>query len=303
MIRAGIDIGTNTFLLLVARVEINQIVDVLRDEARVVRLGQGVDATGKFQEEALARARTCLNEYHGILQEFSGVQCRLVATSASRDVSNAPEFFDEIKSTYGFDVQIVSGAEEAQLSYQGTLSGVTNPEDYLVLDIGGGSTEFVTKIDGTELIRNSFDLGCVRLTERFVHSDPATKEELAELRNFVRSQFSQKQDFFGKFKGKRCMSVAGTATYLAGVAQDLSKFLPEKVDRYNLQLETLGVVLERMIPMLAKERIGLGGMDAGRADVILSGAIILEESLRALDKDETEVSIRGLRYGIVLEGN
>ena len=300
MIRASIDIGTNTFLLLVAEVEGDQVVKVLRDEARVVRLGQGVDATGLFHFEAMKRAYRCLEEYHRFLSAFPGVECRVVATSASRDVKNSADFFKEIKQRYGFLVDVVSGEVEAQLSYLGSLSGIKNPDEYLVIDIGGGSTEIVT-MKNNVLIRKSFDVGCVRLTERFIENNPAQKNELTQIRDYIKQLFHDSSHFFSLCQGKSCMSVAGTATYLAAMAAKLSTFDPKIIDGYRLDHNKLEELIKELAPMTNEQRLGLGGMDKGRADVIVSGAIILDEVLHSLGALSSEVSIRGLRYGIVLE--
>ena len=146
----------------------------------------------------------------------------------------------------------------------------------------------------------SFNLGCVRLTERFLHSDPPSETELLDLEDLVAGMFNKYSTLFSKVKGKKMIAVAGTPTYLSSAAQNLSEFIPEKIHGSFLSVSEISALIEKFSSLKSSERLGLGGMDAGRADVIIAGAIILREVLRSSDMHGVEVSTRGLRYGLVL---
>jgi exopolyphosphatase/guanosine-5'-triphosphate,3'-diphosphate pyrophosphatase len=303
MLKAGIDIGTNTILLLVAEVENGVVKRVLEDHVRVVRLGQGVDQARAFHPEAMERALACFRDYSAALKKYPGIELRAVATSGSRDAKNSPEFFEKVKRETGIAIEVISGEEEALLSFRGALpDGVEAPERLAVLDIGGGSTEIVGLIHkGSEsLFRFSFEMGCVRLTERFLASDPPLPSELEMLRAFVRAELSKQREILEGLKGRELVGVAGTATYLAAAALGLPKFEPEHIQGAKITLEQVKVLGATFAKMTAANRLGIGGMDRGRADVIVAGAIILEEVLVAGGLDGFTASVRGLRYGAVL---
>lgn len=310
MLRAGIDIGTNTVLLLIAEVEGRKVSRVLRDEVRVVRLGQGVDTNKNFSPEAIARARACFAEYAEILKEYPGIPVRAVATSGSRDAANSRAFFAEIRKEHGIPIEVISGEEEALLSFRGALSGEAEDAAKLaVLDIGGGSTEIVglkeksfgkTNFTAEDLFKFSFDIGCVRLTERFLKSDPPEAAEIASLRAYVKELIFEKSALFRQMEKRTLVGVAGTATYLASSALGLRKFDPEKVHGSRLGAADLKELIQKFSVMSAAERLGIGGMDKGRADVIVGGAIILQEVMDLAKLASIRVSVRGLRYGAVL---
>jgi exopolyphosphatase/guanosine-5'-triphosphate,3'-diphosphate pyrophosphatase len=304
-LRAGIDIGTNTILLLIAETEGAQVTKVLEDHVRVVRLGQGVDKNRAFHPEAMERARACFRDYSAALAKYPGISVRAVATSGSRDAANSADFFAEIEKEYGIKIRVISGEEEAQMSFLGALGGeIERPERIAVIDIGGGSTEIVGRLGaGSErLFRFSFDMGCVRLTERYMPSDPPVDSQIQKLRAFVKEELAKQREIVERLRGRNLIGVAGTATYLASSALGLPKFDPEKVHGATLSLEAIQGLLEGFSRMSAAERLGVGGMDKGRADVIVAGAVILEETMRAAGLGELTASVRGLRYGAVLTG-
>ncbi len=300
MLRAGIDIGTNTILLLIAKVEEKNL-QVLEDRVTVVRLGEGVDEHHTFQPQALDRAIACFENYKTILSQYENPEIRAVATAGSRQASNAPVFFQKIEKLLGAPIRIITGEEEAQYSFYGALIVPEAQENYAVVDIGGGSTEIITLDSQQKLLRKSFDVGCVRLTERFFSNDPPTGKEQEELYNYVQELFYGEKDFFEKFHNKRWLGVAGTATYVASSILELSTFEPAKVQGTSFDLVQLHKLIRRFSSMSTNSRLGVGGMDKGRADVILAGAIILQLCLEAGKQTSIEVSTRGLRYGLVLE--
>lgn len=295
---AGIDIGTNTILLLIARVEHGEIKEVLEDHVRVVRLGEGLVESGLFSEQAMQRARDCFTDYREILDKYKMGFLRAAATAGARAAGNAEKFFAEVKENYGIAVDIISGEEEAQLSFLGSVEG--NPRDAAVLDIGGGSTEIVGVLDNSEemLLRHSFPVGCVKMHERFL-SDRPTDSELTELRTFLQENFAG-NTVLQSLRAKNWIAVAGTATYLAAAHLGLPEFSVEKVHGHTLQLYDVTTLIDRLKQLTAAERLGIGGMDQGRADVIVAGAVILQTLMQEADVASVQVSCRGMRFGLVL---
>jgi exopolyphosphatase/guanosine-5'-triphosphate,3'-diphosphate pyrophosphatase len=302
-LRAGIDIGTNTILLLVAEVEVGRVARVLEDHVRVVRLGQGVDKARAFHADAMERAMACFRDYAAVLRRFPGVDVRAVATSGSRDARNSGELFARVEKETGIRIRVISGEEEALLSFRGALpDGLADPHSIAVLDIGGGSTEVVGLEPGSfeRLFRFSFEMGCVRLTERFLPGDPPPASQIQELRAFVRAELGKQKEILASLHGRELVGVAGTATYLASSVLGLRAFEPGKVQGARVTLAQVRELRERFAGLTAADRLGIGGMDRGRADVIVAGACILEEVLVAAGLEGFTASARGLRYGAVL---
>ena len=276
---------------------------VLEDHVRVVRLGQGVDKNRAFHPDATARALACFRDYGSFLKKYPGIDVRAVATSGSRDAKNSPEFFAEVERETGIHIRVISGEEEALLSFRGALpAGARDPQRIAVLDIGGGSTEIVGLADqGSEkLFRYSFEMGCVRLSERFLLSDPPADEQIGSLSAFVREALAKKPEILNALRGRELIGVAGTATYLASSSLALTSFEADKVQGARVTLPQVRALLARFRHMTAAARLGIGGMDRGRADVIVAGAVILEEVLTAGGLNGYTASVRGLRYGAVL---
>ncbi len=309
-LRAGIDIGTNTILLLIAEVEQGRVIRVLEDHVRVVRLGQGVDKNRVFHVDAMERARSCFRDYAAVLKKYPGIDVRAMATSGSRDAANSGVFFAEIYQETGIPIHVISGEEEARLTFCGALpEGISDPAAYAVLDIGGGSTEIVGIESGQSSIQNpaklfrySFNMGCVRLAERFLVNDPPQDSQIHKLKDFVKQELSREPWIVKALRGRKLIGVAGTATYLASSALGLDAFDPAKVQGTILSLQDIRGLIQRFSQLTSPQRLGIGGMDRGRADVIVAGALILEEVLVAAALDSLKVSVRGLRYGIVVTG-
>lgn len=300
-LRAGIDIGTNTILLLIAKVEGERVSEVLHDEVRVVRLGQGVDQARAFSPEAMARAMACFREYAEILANYPGIDVRAVATSGSRDAKNSADFFQQVKAETGISIRVISGEEEALLSFRGAVPNHNaQPENIAVLDIGGGSTEVVGLDPVGKLFRFSFDIGCVRMQERFLKSDPPKDSQIQELRSFVKEELAARPEIFSMLRERKLVGVAGTVTYLTAAALGLREFDPVEVDGAKLDKRDVHALIGRFRMMNTEQRLGIGGMDRGRADVIVAGALILEEILEAAHLESLQASVRGLRYGAVI---
>lgn len=296
---AALDLGTNTFLLLVAEVDSGRVTKVLHDEARVVRLGQDVNQTRRFHPDALERAKECLREYSSIIRSY-GVECVLgCATSAARDVENR-EALLKIGAENDIPIKIISGEREAELTFLGTIPDeLATPVQ--IIDIGGGSTEFVLGDKRGIISRISLDIGSVRLTEKFITRHPIPANELEQLRNAVRIELEELDSLYNRAEMSSSeipvIAVAGTATTLATIDQGLP-FESERVHGYRLSVKRLDHWIERMAAMTIEERQKLAGMEPKRADVIVTGAMILKQAAEKIGVQDLEVSVRGLRYGI-----
>jgi exopolyphosphatase/guanosine-5'-triphosphate,3'-diphosphate pyrophosphatase len=281
---AVVDIGTNTTRLLVAEVEDGQVVELER-RTRITRLGQDVDATGRLADEAMDRVAETIAGYREVIDRVGAKTVVAVATSAMRDSANGPQFHDYLQQKYGVDARTISGDEEARLTFLGATAGRNDDRETVVIDIGGGSTEYVLGRAGEDpSFHTSTQMGSVRHTERFLHSDPPKPDELQALGEDVRATVP-------RIHAEHAIAVAGTATSLAAIDG------AEEVHGYHL---TLGGC-ERLAAMLAAmpldERRHVKGLHPDRAPTIVAGAVILTESVRALGLDEVEISDRDLLHG------
>lgn len=310
MSRVGaIDCGTNSIRLLIADVDADgRLADVHR-EMRIVRLGQGVDATGQFAPDALTRTRTALMDYAELLRRYDVPTVRMVATSATRDAANRDVFFAmtaEVLSAVvpGAVAEVITGTEEAELSFRGAVNELDTAEGpFVVVDLGGGSTEVVL---GTRDMDASFsaDIGCVRLTERCLHSDPPTAQEVAAAREVVRDGLGQAFSAVPVERAVTWVGVAGTMTTVSALAHKMSTYDSEAIHLSRTAFGDLLPVCDELIAMTRAQRAALGPMHEGRVDVIGGGAIIVEELANALGRragiDELVVSEHDILDGIAL---
>ena len=307
MSRVGaIDCGTNSIRLLIVDQLNGQLRDVHR-EMRIVRLGQGVDATGHFAPDALERTRTALTDYAVLLNKHRVERLRMVATSAARDAANRDVFFAMTADILGAVIpgsvaEMISGAEEAELSFRGAIDELDSAAaPFVVVDLGGGSTEVVL---GEDVVRASFsaDIGCVRVTERFLHSDPPTAEEVAAARQLVQQRLDVALRAVPVAAARTWVGVAGTMTTLAALAQNMRAYDSAAIHLSRVRRAELLAVCERLIGMTRAERAALGPMHEGRADVIGAGGIIVEELAQVLHDragiDELIVSEHDILDGI-----
>lgn len=295
MIRASIDLGTNTCLLLIAEIGPDGVQKILEDHARIVRLGQGVDHNRVLQEEAKDRAIQCLREYASAVKkagvELADVIC--LATSQARDAGNSAEFFSHVEREIGFRFQVISGEEEAQLTFLGGLLPGMNPKDHAVIDIGGGSTEIITHSGG-----QSLDVGSVRFTERFLKSDPVTDEEFWNCQDAIDLALLDLRPWREEIlPAPQLVAVAGTATTLAAWYLGLAKFDASQIDGVTLTRGDVHRQVEELKWRTVRERSELPGVEAQRADVLLAGALILWRTLEILEFKNCKTSTRGLRFG------
>lgn len=284
---AAVDCGTNSIRLLIADVGTDgRLVDVRR-EMRVVRLGQGVDATGSLAPEAIERTRIALVEYAGMIADAGASAVRMVATSATRDASNRDDFFSMTRDVLGSVIpgagaEVITGDEEARLSFSGAV-GELDPSEgpFVVVDLGGGSTELVLGDSAGVVAAYSTDIGCVRITERCLHSDPPSAEQVAEATAFASAKLAEAFAVVPIEKARTFVGVAGTMTTLSAIAQDLPDYDADKVHLSRISFEKLIDVCDRLTVMPRVERAKFGPMHPGRVDVIGGGAIVTTVLARA----------------------
>lgn len=304
---AGFDLGTNTFLLLIADIGAGQVEPIL-DRETIVRLGKGVDAAGNLNAEAMQRGYACLREYVKLAQQYQVEKIFAVGTSALRDAANRAEFLNTALEQTGVHLEIISGEKEARLTFAGTLSNKTNlPGPIAVLDIGGGSTEVVIgeprlfSTGDNTLQARSADIGSVRLTERFAQNDPVLPEEVRRIRQQAETVMRATWPAASLAAVKTLLGTAGTITTLAAMAQEMRAYEPRRIDGFKLTRQKLGELSAELQRRTVAERCELPGLSAARADVILAGAIILETFLDLYKFPDLMVSDRGLRYGVLVE--
>ena len=299
---AAVDCGTNSIRLLIARRDpsTGELRDVHR-EMRIVRLGEGIDETGVISEQALVRAFAACDEYAELITRAGAHALRFVATSASRDARNRADFVSGVAMRMGVEPEVISGAEEARLSYVGAVSTPAvqaSAEPRLVVDIGGGSTEFVLG-DRAPRASVSVDIGCVRLTERHALSDPPTKSEVAGLRADADAAIAQAGEVVDFDAAASLVGLAGTVTTIAALYLELTEYDPVVLHGARIPAAAVHDISERLAAMTLAERRALAVMHPGRADVIVSGSIILSRIVTATGLPEVVVSEHDILDGIV----
>jgi len=296
---AAVDLGTNSTRLLVADVDNGRIVDLERD-TRVTRLGEGVDERRRLLPAPIARVRNVLSEYRQRIESLGAERTLLVATSAVRDAENGEAFLGEIEWSYGFATRLLSGDDEALLMFRGVTAERRLSEGTVIIDVGGGSTELVAgALDGVHW-HDSLDIGSVRLTERFFHSDPPTRQELDACATAVRALLAERVPDEVRSGTHSAVGVAGTITSLAALALGLQEYDRQRVHGFELTTEALEEQLERLAAVPLSERRRLRPLDPERAPVIVAGAVIARETLAFFDLSAMEVSERDILDGAAL---
>ena len=282
---AAIDCGTNSIRLLIADVESNKLREVVRD-MEVVRLGQGVDKTGEFHPDAIARTLEAVDKYAAEIARRGVEKIRFCATSATRDATNRALFIDGVRERLGIDVEVITGIEEAELSFIGAIQEL-DPKSgpFLVVDIGGGSTEFVFGNTTVEAAK-SVNIGCVRMSERHFASDPATPEQIEAARADIQAAIAHAAEVVPITMAKTLVAVAGTATTVAAAALDLPEY-----DRYAIHLSRISAkqthdAATMFATKTREQRLSLGYMHPGRVDVIAAGSLVLSEIMKATGATE-----------------
>jgi len=270
---AAIDCGTNSIRLLVADIDGASLTDVVR-RMRIVRLGQGVDRTGRLAPEAIERTRVALAAYVEELRELGATRVRMCATSATRDAANADDFRAMVVETLGVAPEVVSGDEEARLSFTGAVRGLSADPPYLVVDIGGGSTEFVVG-ESTVESAISVDIGCVRMTERYLHSDPPTPDELAAATKDITATVDRALAAVPGREARTLVGLAGSVTTVAAIALGLTECDADRIHHAVVSYDDVAKVTGDLLAMPTAQRLAIPVMHPGRADVIGAGALVL----------------------------
>jgi len=284
--RVGVvDCGTNSIRLLIADIEGNNFREITR-QMQVVRLGQGVDETNEFHPDALERTFAAVDLYAAEIARRGVEKIRFCATSATRDATNRNIFIDGVKERLGIEPEVISGDEEARLSFAGATREFDRTDGpFLVVDIGGGSTEFVLGSDSVDSAI-SVNIGCVRMSERHVHSDPPTADEIAIARSDIQNAIDIASASVDIKSAKTLVCVAGTATTVAAAALNLPEY-----DRYAIHLSRISAdqvhaVSNRFLTMTREDRAALGYMHPGRVDVITAGSLVLSQIVKATGAKE-----------------
>jgi exopolyphosphatase/guanosine-5'-triphosphate,3'-diphosphate pyrophosphatase len=296
---AVVDIGTNSTRLLIADVDADQrsVRELVRN-SQVTRLGDGVDAGGALADEAAQRVFRTLTEYRAVIDSHGATANLAVLTSAVRDAANGSDFAARVREDFDLDARVLSGEEEAQLTFLGAMAGRPAPtEPTVVIDIGGGSTEFVVGVGHTAGFHTSLHAGVVRMSERHIHSDPPAPHQLQALALDVRTTLLEGLPPQERAPVKAGIAVAGTATSAASIDQQLDPYDPAKVHGYPLLLGTVELLLARLADMTEHERRQVVGLHPDRAPTIVAGMILLSEAMRAFELEQVEVSEHDILYG------
>ena len=297
---AVVDMGSNSTRLLVADVDDGQISELER-HSTVTRLGRGVDTSRKLSADAIEDVCDTVADYLELVKDHEPAQLVAIATSAVRDAENSGAFIGELRERFAMNARILSGDDEARLTYLGACHERSVAEETLVVDIGGGSTELVVGSGSDVSFHASLNAGTVRHTERHISHDPAEQSELETLANDVRSLIDgclQGSDFARARKG---IGVAGTPTSLAAIDQALDPYDPDAVHGSTLSLEAIQRMLSELASKSLAERLEVVGLHPGRAPTIVAGVVILIQVMRAFGLSEIEVSEHDILYGAALE--
>jgi exopolyphosphatase / guanosine-5'-triphosphate,3'-diphosphate pyrophosphatase len=285
---AAVDLGTNSTRLLVADISNGSVDEVVR-RLQITRLGEGVDERHRLLPLPIARVRNCLSEFRRELEALGAERTLAIATSAFRDAENGEAFLGEIEWSYGFETQLLTGHEEALLTFRGVTAGREVGDGTLIVDIGGGSTELVLGGPGGVSFHTSLDLGCVRMTERY-------GDDLEACAAHVRSALPEVEP-------RRAIGVAGTVTAIAALDLGLVEYDPERVHGHRLTANGVEAQLERLAALTPEERRHVPGLEPERGPVIVAGAVILREVLALYGLDEVETSEHDILHGAALEAS
>jgi exopolyphosphatase/guanosine-5'-triphosphate,3'-diphosphate pyrophosphatase len=307
--RAVIDVGTNSVKLLVADVEGHSVIPVF-EESEQTRLGKDFYETHQLRRDAINDTASVVAQFAGVARVRNAISLRVIATSAARDARNKQELLDAIKKLSGLDVEIISGEQEADLVYQGMRSDPNlGGQRLLIIDVGGGSAEFIIGQHEHPEFAQSFPLGSVRLLEHLRPSDPPTPEELARCRNYLRTFFA---DHVHKIihpvlsngrERTRLIGAGGAAAILARMEYALDKYRRHEIEGALITIESVRGWMRKLWSMPLRERQTITGLPRKRADVILTGMAIYETVLEEFGFADLRASTRGLRFAAVLQGN
>jgi exopolyphosphatase / guanosine-5'-triphosphate,3'-diphosphate pyrophosphatase len=299
---AAVDCGTNSLRLLVADVDLAhaELTDVAR-RMEIVRLGQGVDQTGRLAPEALARAAGVLRDYADVIAATAARSVRMVATSATRDASNTAEFTRQVKEILGVAPEVLTGSEEATLSFTGATAELSAADggSFLVVDIGGGSTEFVLGEPGEAAVHAiSVDIGCVRMTERHLHGDPPARDEVAAATADINAALNAVTSVVPVLQARTLIGLAGSVATAAGIAMGLPAYDASRIHHARVSAAEVNEVTRGLLAQTRATRAVIGVMHPGRVDVIGGGALILDRIMQRFGFSEVLVSEHDILDGI-----
>jgi exopolyphosphatase/guanosine-5'-triphosphate,3'-diphosphate pyrophosphatase len=297
---AVVDIGTNSTRLLVADVAGGRLEEIEK-RTSVTRLGEGVDRSGRLLQSAIERVLSTCSDYHQAIKRHSPDRALAVLTSAVRDAANGPQLEQALRERFGLEARTISGEREAQLTYLGAISARSYPSPLLVLDIGGGSTEFVVGTGATVAFHISTQAGSVRHTERNLQSDPPTEAELAGCAGVIRGEIERAVPAQERRSVADGVAVAGTPTSFAAIDQRLEPYDRERVDGYRLPRVACERILAQLAALPLEQRRQVTGLHPERAPTIIAGGVILIESMKAFGLDSIEVSEHDILEGAALE--
>lgn len=309
MILAGIDIGTNTLRLLIAEAGPDYFRELFSDR-RITRLGQDLDRTGNISPGAAERTLAALLDFSGQIRRHAALQSAAIGTSALRNASNSSAFIHAVRKRTGLDIAIITGDEEARLTLLGVARALPNGllrakdgafRSSLIIDIGGGSTEIIKTRAGAAPVMTSLPLGAVYLTERFIRHDPPSSGELAALRSAVGESLDRQAGMVRPDPAGAFIGTAGTITTLAAIDLGLGAYDPDRINRHVLSREFIDDLVRKLGVYTIEERKKIRGIEQGREDIILAGAVIAQEIMKRSGHVSMIVSDEGLREGIVLD--
>jgi exopolyphosphatase/guanosine-5'-triphosphate,3'-diphosphate pyrophosphatase len=295
-----VDMGTNSTRLLVGDVEDGEVKELER-RSTVTRLGRGVDTSRQLATEAIEDVVSAVGEYIKLYEPLEPDLVLALATSAVRDAENSGAFIAELRERFALNARILTGEEEARLTYVGAVAGRAPSDGTLVIDIGGGSTEIVVGSGREMAFHTSLQLGTVRHTERHIRNDPPTAPELEALAEDIRKQLFAELAAADVFEIHAGIAVAGTPTSLAAIDQELDPYDPERVHGYVLSLDAIQHMYSMLSGKSLEERLKVPGLHPGRAPTIVAGVVILIQAMRAFGLQEIEVSEHDILYGAALE--
>ncbi|HLF86395.1 MAG TPA: Ppx/GppA phosphatase family protein [Nitrospiria bacterium] len=298
---AGIDIGTNTLRLLISEIG-NHHFKEIHSERMITRLGEGLSGSGRLTNNAVARTVSTLKDFSAIIDRYMINKVVVAATSAVREAENRQYFIDLVKKETGFDIEVISGEEEARRTFLGILHGLDKGiQNIVAIDIGGGSTEFICGRGSETLSRISIDLGVVKLTERHIKSDPILPSEFTSMVSEIKEKIRNASLILGNTAGSILVGTAGSITTLAAIDRKMEAYNPLRINNCILKLAAIRLILSDLVSKSIKERRTIKGLEPGREDIIVAGAAILISIMEEMGHDSLVVSDYGLREGLIID--
>ena len=304
MLLAGIDIGTNTLRLLIEDFSSDGTYRKIKSERHITRLGEEISSTGRLKTTAMDRTMSILKRFSKICSEYPLNGIYAVATSAVREASNGADFIKKVKTETGLDVDVISGDSEARLTMLCISSGLDlKVSDFLLMDIGGGSTEFVFASEGNIISKVSTDLGVVRFTERYLKSDPPGNNEIETLEAAIDERLNTMVSFkdLCNIRDAGFVGTAGTVTTLAAIEQKMTVYDSRKVNGYKISKKGIEIIRRELLPMASKMRKAVPGIEEGREDLIAAGVVLVDKVMGWFGFNEIIVSDNGLREGLIVD--